>query len=200
MTMFWAQECIYCHKTYHYSDREVGTIQSCPHCNYARPCDPTISTRLGESLPNASSFVMSFPGRPITYADDRSVPVEAPRQTDSESACCSSIIHTAAATAAGIGMGMAQIPGSDSVPLAALQSGMIGLIAQAHGFKLSDAKAASLLAGFAGTVGGRVLSQILVGWIPGAGNAVNGATAAAVTEAIGWKAHDHFRRSGAEAG
>jgi uncharacterized protein (DUF697 family) len=36
------------------------------------------------------------------------------------------------------------------------------------------------------------LSQALVGWIPGVGNAINAATAAALTEAIGWAADGYF--------
>jgi uncharacterized protein (DUF697 family) len=31
-----------------------------------------------------------------------------------------------------------------------------------------------------------------VGWLPGFGNAINAATAAALTEAIGWAAEEYF--------
>lgn len=37
-----------------------------------------------------------------------------------------------------------------------------------------------------GPIIARVISQIVLGWVPGAGNAVNSATAAAITEAVGW--------------
>lgn len=33
---------------------------------------------------------------------------------------------------------------------------------------------------------GRAVSQVLVGWIPGLGNAINASTAAALTESVGW--------------
>ena len=44
--------------------------------------------------------------------------------------------------------------------------------------------------------GGRLLSQVLVGWVPGFGNVINASTAAALTEAIGWAADSYF--AGAE--
>lgn len=43
---------------------------------------------------------------------------------------------------------------------------------------------------------GRGISQVLVGWIPGYGNAINATTAAAVTEAIGWAADAYFADPG----
>jgi uncharacterized protein (DUF697 family) len=33
----------------------------------------------------------------------------------------------------------------------------------------------------------------MLGWLPGLGNAINAATAAALTEAIGWAADAYFR-------
>ena len=33
---------------------------------------------------------------------------------------------------------------------------------------------------------GRAVSQVLVGWIPFVGNAINASTAAALTESVGW--------------
>ncbi|MBS4879931.1 MAG: hypothetical protein KH138_06445 [Firmicutes bacterium] len=39
---------------------------------------------------------------------------------------------------------------------------------------------------------GRGISQTLVGWIPGLGNAINAGTAAGLTEAIGWILADDF--------
>ncbi|MBQ9492420.1 MAG: hypothetical protein IJR54_01630 [Oscillibacter sp.] len=36
------------------------------------------------------------------------------------------------------------------------------------------------------TLVGRGVSQFLLGWIPGVGNVLNAATAAGVTEALGW--------------
>ena len=49
---------------------------------------------------------------------------------------------------------------------------------------------ASLTAGAAGggmaQVVGRTAAQVLCGWVPGIGNAVNAGTAFTITEAIGW--------------
>ena len=43
-----------------------------------------------------------------------------------------------------------------------------------------------------GATVGRTVSQILIGWIPGIGNAINATTAAGLTEAIGWKIANEF--------
>lgn len=105
------------------------------------------------------------------------------------------IIHGAAAACAAIGGGLAQIPGSDSVAIVPLQTAMIMAIANQHGVELTNAAAADLVLTFAATQGGRLLSQVLVGWIPGFGNAINASTAAALTEAIGWAADSFFDKT-----
>ena len=103
-----------------------------------------------------------------------------------------SIIHLAAAASAGVGAGLAQLPGADAPVLMGIQATMITGIAKVHGHALSDAAAEKLLATFTASMGGRFISQALVGWIPGAGNAINAATAASITEAIGWAADAYF--------
>ena len=102
------------------------------------------------------------------------------------------IIHTASASAAAVGAGLAQIPGSDAPVIAGIQTTMILAIADEHDVKVSKAAAADLLLTFAATTGGRALSQALVGWIPGYGNVINAATAASLTEAVGWAADEYF--------
>lgn len=79
-----------------------------------------------------------------------------------------------------------------------IQGAMIVAIALVHGRKISDGTATGLIGTFGGTVVGRTISQVVVGWIPGFGNAINAATAAAVTEAIGWSAHKYFENLGGE--
>jgi uncharacterized protein (DUF697 family) len=69
---------------------------------------------------------------------------------------------------------------------------MLTAIALEYGIPLTKQMAADLLLTFAATTGGRFLSQVLVGWIPGFGNAINASTAAALTEAIGWAADAYF--------
>lgn len=102
------------------------------------------------------------------------------------------IIATAAFSAAAVGAGLAQIPGSDAPVLCAIQTGMIVAIAQAHGVAITKAAAANLLLTFAATTGGRTASQFLVGWVPGWGNAINATTAAALTTAVGMAAEAYF--------
>jgi uncharacterized protein (DUF697 family) len=104
------------------------------------------------------------------------------------------IVHTASAGAAAVGAGLAQIPGSDMPIISGLQTAMIVGIAEVHGVSLTKVAAADLLLTFAASVGGRSLSQVLVGWVPGLGNAINASTAAALTEAIGWAAHSYFAK------
>jgi len=100
------------------------------------------------------------------------------------------IIHTASVTAGGIGAGLAQLPGSDMPALMALQTAMIVTIGHEHGCEITKSHAKSLLLTFPAGYGGRALSQFLVGWIPGYGNAVNASTAVAITETIGWTADE----------
>ena len=105
------------------------------------------------------------------------------------------VIHTAAAGAAAVGAGLAQIPGSDAPIIAGIQTTMIIAIAEEHGVSITKAAAADLLLTFAATAAGRGISQVLVGWIPGWGNAINACTAAALTEAVGWVADKYFSES-----
>jgi len=107
------------------------------------------------------------------------------------------IIHTASVSAGGIGAGLAQLPGSDMPVLMALQTGMIVAIGQEHGCDITTTHAKSLLLTFTAGYGGRALSQFLIGWIPGFGNAINATTATSITEAIGWAADAHFEKDSA---
>jgi uncharacterized protein (DUF697 family) len=102
------------------------------------------------------------------------------------------IIHSVSAAAGGVGAGLAQIPGSDAPVLMGLQAAMIVGIAEVHGASITKAAAADLVLTFCATMTGRAVSQVLVGWIPGLGNAINASTAAALTEAVGWAADSYF--------
>lgn len=105
---------------------------------------------------------------------------------------CHHIIHLYAVSAAGIAGGLAQLPGSDAAPLVALEVKMVSDLADVFGISLTKTAAAALVSGLAGTTVGRAVSQWLVGWIPGWGNAINASTAAGVVESLGWAAADHF--------
>ncbi len=102
------------------------------------------------------------------------------------------VIHTASLAAAGVGAGLAQLPGADAPLLCSIQTAMIVAVAELHDASITKAIAADLLLTFSATMAGRGLSQVLVGWLPGVGNAVNAATAASITEAIGWTADEYF--------
>ena len=90
------------------------------------------------------------------------------------------------------GGGLAQVPGSDAAVITPIQVAMIVAIGAEHGTPIGKSAAAELVLPFSAAVVGRGLSQCLLGWVPGLGNAVNAITAAALTEAIGWAADAYF--------
>ncbi len=102
------------------------------------------------------------------------------------------IIHGFSTVAAGVGAGLAQLPGSDAPVLVSLQATMVHSLARRRNVPLDDAAATQLVLTFAATMSGRAISQVLVGWIPGWGNAINASTAASITEAVGWAAVSWF--------
>jgi uncharacterized protein (DUF697 family) len=102
------------------------------------------------------------------------------------------IIHTASASSAGVGAGLAQIPGSDMPVLCGIQITMIIGIAKVHGHSITKQDAFALIVPFAAGKIGRAISQALIGWIPVLGNAINATTAATITESIGWAADAYF--------
>ena len=118
--------------------------------------------------------------------------------TKDEKSKCHTIIHTASAAAAAIGGGLAQLPGSDTVPITAIQVGMVISLGAVFGQEITKTTAASIVGGLASSIGGRTLSQLLVGWIPGFGNAINATTAAGITETLGWMVAKQFANSGTE--
>jgi uncharacterized protein (DUF697 family) len=109
---------------------------------------------------------------------------------------CNIAIHSAAAAAAAVGGGLAQIPGSDNVPLVAIQITMAVALGRIFDIEITDTAGRGMvmtaLASMTGPVIARVVSQLLAGWIPGVGNAVNATTAASITEAVGWILANEF--------
>ncbi len=96
------------------------------------------------------------------------------------------IIHGASASAAAVGGGLANIPGSDAPVLLSIQTGMIIAIGKVFGKKLNETLAESIIADFLGVSVGKTLANLLTGWLPGIGNGINATTAAGLTEIIGW--------------
>lgn len=99
---------------------------------------------------------------------------------------CHVIIHSAAALASGVAAGMALLPCSDNAALVGIEVTMITALAKEFGFTIDAGVAKSMALTTGATIVGRGISQVLVGWIPGIGNAINAATAAGVVEVIGW--------------
>lgn len=106
--------------------------------------------------------------------------------TKKQKILCNTIIHTASAAAASVGAGLAQVPCSDSAIITPIQLAMTVSLGKVFGIRLSKASAKSAMATGMTTLIGRAASQVLVGWIPVAGNIINASTAASITEALGW--------------
>lgn len=105
---------------------------------------------------------------------------------------CNGIIHTASVAAGGVGTGLAQIPLSDNAVIIPIQITMITSLGSVFGIRVAEGVAKGIIGGATASIIGRAAVQILVGWVPFVGNAINTATAAGVTEAIGWMAVAHF--------
>lgn len=105
---------------------------------------------------------------------------------------CHAIIHTATASAAGIGAGLAQIPGSDSAILTSIQLTMTISLGKVFGKTLDESSAKAAIGSVAAATIGRTVSQVVIGWFPGIGNVVNATTAATITEALGWAIAKEF--------
>jgi uncharacterized protein (DUF697 family) len=106
---------------------------------------------------------------------------------------CYSLIHGAAGSAALIGSGLAQLPMSDAVVITPIQIGMIISLGAVFGIEITESAAKGLFASLSASCIGRAASQVLFGWVPVLGNIVNAGTAAALTEAVGWLAVEHFQ-------
>lgn len=101
---------------------------------------------------------------------------------------CHAIIHSASAAAGGVGTGLAQIPLADSVVITPIQLAMITSLGAVFELRITESVAKGILGSATAAIAGRSISQLLVGWVPVIGNAINTATAAGITEAIGWLA------------
>ena len=105
---------------------------------------------------------------------------------------CKIAIHAASAACGGVGTGLAQIPTSDSAVIVPIQISMIIGLGKIFALNITESMAKSILATAGSTIAGRTVSQVLFGWIPLVGNVVNTATAAGVTEVVGWIAVKNF--------
>ncbi len=124
--------------------------------------------------------------------------------TDEQRSKCGKIIHAASISGAAIGAGLAQLPGLDAPVLLAIEITMTISLGSVFGIDLSESAAKSIVLGTLGTIAGRGISQVLVGWIPGIGNIINAGTAAGIIEVLGWAVANDFangkNRTSAESG
>lgn len=111
---------------------------------------------------------------------------------------CHAIIHAASVSAGAVGAGLAQIPCSDSAIIVPIQITMTIALGRVFGMQLTQSAAEASLVTVTGTTIGRAISQVLVGWIPVAGNIINSCTAASVTETMGWALAEDFARATAQ--
>lgn len=125
--------------------------------------------------------------------------------TKKQKILCNTIIHAASTAAASVGAGLAQVPCSDSAIITPIQLAMTVSLGKVFGVKLSKSSAKSAMGTTMTSIVGRAASQVLVGWIPVAGNIINASTAATITEALGWILakefeEDYLKISAAEGG
>ena len=109
-----------------------------------------------------------------------------------EKSKCGRIIHTASVAAGGIGFGGSLLPGSDTIPITAIQIGLIISLGAVFGREITETAAKSLIGGFIAATTGRTISQFIVGWIPGIGQIINAVTGGSITEALGWYVAKRF--------
>lgn len=112
--------------------------------------------------------------------------------SDRQKAKCHAIIHSASLSAGAVGAGLAQIPGSDNAIITPIQLVMTVSLAKVFDIELADSAAIATLASTAASTVGRTASQLILGWLPVAGNIINACTAATITETIGWLLAEDF--------
>lgn len=108
---------------------------------------------------------------------------------------CDTIIHGASVAAGGAGSGLAQVPMADSAIITPIQIGMIIALGKVFDQEITKSTASAILSSMAASFAGRTASQLLVGWLPLFGNAINAATAAGLTELVGWNVAEQFYKN-----
>ena len=114
--------------------------------------------------------------------------------TEDQNTKCHAIIHTAAAAAGAVGA--SPIPGSDCLPIMAIQTAMIVSLGEVFDIKLSKSYAESIAETAVAGQAGKYFCGQLLKLIPGVGWVANASVAAAITETLGWDmATDFAERS-----
>jgi uncharacterized protein (DUF697 family) len=110
--------------------------------------------------------------------------------TKDEKIKCNAIIHSASAATGA--MGIIPIGPADTVMITPTQITMIVSLGAVFNIRVSENLAKSILGGLALSIAGRAVAATILSFIPVVGWAIKGATAAGLTEAIGWTAVAHF--------
>ena len=105
---------------------------------------------------------------------------------------CHGMIHGASVAAGAAGAAGAQLPMADNAVITPIQIGMIIALAKVFDQNLTKEAAFGVLKGAGAAFIGRGVSQMLIGWVPGFGNVINTATAASLTETVGWMSAAQF--------
>lgn len=108
---------------------------------------------------------------------------------------CKKIIRLATTAAGAMGAANAQLPLGDVFSIVTVQAYMLKTIAAVYDKPVSLGIVTSMGAAALAQLGSRAISQIVIGWIPGYGNIVNAATAAGLTESMGWLMVKAFDRA-----
>ncbi len=115
--------------------------------------------------------------------------VQMPKDIESK---CRMTIHTAAVATGSAGA--VPIPISDTIPISAIQVGMIVKLGRIFDVSLSEATAKSIANVALVQHIGRSVARNLIKKVPGVGWVISAATAATLTETLGWVIADDFYR------
>lgn len=99
---------------------------------------------------------------------------------------CHAIIHGASVSSGAVGAGLAQLPLADHAVIMPIQIAMVVGLGKVFNQHITDSAARGFVLASIGYLVGRSTVQVLLGWIPVLGNTINAATAAGITEALGW--------------
>ena len=114
--------------------------------------------------------------------------------TDKEKKKCNAIIHSASVLSGMVGAGLAQVPMSDNFIITPIQIGMTIALGKVFGIEIDKSASKAMVVSQVAAITGRSASQLIAGWIPGVGNSINAATAASLTETIGWIIAKEFEK------
>ena len=132
------------------------------------------------------------------YSDDQESTAGTEHRENANYVKIHAIIHGASVASAGVAAGLAQVPLVDIPAIMAVQIPMVIAIGKEHGATVGPLDAEVLIGTVAARTLGVAISRQLIGWIPGFGNAIKAATAAGITEALGWAADAYFKNTEGE--